>query len=190
MADGGHGGDATAAEAAADRVVGQLERARRFLAGGMLVAVMVGQGAVDSYRVAGASMVPAFLDGDRIVVAALPGFFGEPRCGEAVIARVGDEIVIKRVAGLPGERIELGDGWLRRDGRPSDDAVPPEYHDHCRYGPLVLGPDEFFLLGDHRDVSVDSREFGPVPRSHLLGRVILKVPAEPAREPVAARARR
>jgi len=171
-------------------LVERFARLPRFAVAAMVGWSLLSHGAFDSYRVAGASMAPAFADGDRIVVVGLPGFFGEPRCGEAVIARVGGEVVIKRVVGLPGDVIEVGDGWLRRNGAPADDLIPPEFHDHADFGPLQLSAGEFFLLGDHRDVSIDSREFGPVARTNLLGRVILRVPAEAPSELAVARERR
>jgi signal peptidase I len=187
-------GDEAVAEAeragAATDLVARCARLPRFAVAAMVGWSLLSQRAFESYRVAGASMVPAFADGDRIVVAGFPGFFGEPRCGEAVIARIDGEVVIKRIAGLPGDRVEVGDGWLRRNGAPADDVIPPEFHDHADFGPLLLRPDEFFLLGDHRDVSIDSREFGPVRRCDLLGRVILRVPADEPPESAVARERR
>lgn len=177
-------------EAACAPVVALLERAPRVLAALTLVFTLIGHSELNSYRIAGTSMVPAFHDGDRIVVAAVPGFFGAPRVGEAVIARVGDEVVLKRIAGLPGDLIEAGDGQVLRNGEPSDDLIPAAFHDHCRFGPVRLGPDQYFLLGDHRSVSIDSREFGPVERGDLLGRVILRVPTRQSRGVAAAHARR
>ncbi len=165
------------ADAATQSFVDALRAAPRLLIALMLLLALLAQATLDSYRVAGASMTPAFRDGDRIVVATMPGFFGEPRCGETIIARVADEVLLKRVVGLPGDVIEEVDGVLRRNGELLSDPIPAAYHDHSRFGPIVLGADQFFLMGDHRRVSIDSREFGPVSRDELLGRVILRVPA-------------
>lgn len=154
----------------------RLRGAMRFLIGVAFGLALVSQSLVTSYRVAGRSMTPAFLDGDRVVVARAPGFFGEPRRGEIVIARVNGEVVIKRVEGVPGDTVELTRGQLLRNGAPVRDPVPERYRDASDFGPERLGSDEFFLLGDHRRISIDSREFGPVGRSQILGRVILRVP--------------
>jgi signal peptidase I len=155
-----------------------LRLARRFLVGLALGLGMVQQGYLTSYRIAGNSMTPAFLDGDRVVVARSPGLFGEPHCGEAVIAEVDGEVVIKRVAARPGDVVALAHGVLRRNGESVADPIPADYRDACDFGPERLSGEQYFLLGDHRRVSIDSREFGPVERGHILGRVILRVPQQ------------
>jgi signal peptidase I len=153
-----------------------------------LVLTLVQQSSLTSYRVAGASMTPAFLDGDRVVVAKTPGFFGEPRRGETVIARVNGEVVIKRVAAVPGDTIALSHGVVWRDGHVADDPVPGRYHDECDFAPTRLASGSYFLLGDHRRISVDSREFGPVDHDAILGRVILRVPQQGSKLLAGARA--
>jgi len=157
-------------------LVGWLRSVQRTAIAAALLISLVQQALLVSYRVAGSSMTPSFLDGDRVVVARTPGFFGEPRRGETVIARVHGEVVIKRVAGVPGDTVALGHGILSRDGQVADDPVPACFHDQSDLAPLTLGRGQYFLLGDHRRVSIDSREFGPVTREAILGRVILRVP--------------
>jgi|SoiMethySBSTD1v2_1073268.scaffolds.fasta_scaffold497472_1 signal peptidase I len=153
---------------------------RRLAVGVALLLSLVQQAFLVSYRVAGSSMMPAFVDGDRVLVARTPGFFGQPRPGETIIARVHGEVVIKRVAAAPGDTISLTHGVLHRNGALVDDAAPAAFHDACDFEPVKLAADEYFLLGDHRRVSIDSREFGPIRRDAILGRVILRVPQQGA----------
>ena len=117
----------------------------------------------------GGSMRPTLAPGQRIAVAPLvrpPG-----RGDLVVLAPGGDLEVVKRVVGLPGERVRLGAGGLEVDGR----AVPEPY---LAGGPggsgeldLRLGPAQYLVLGDHRAASTDGRDFGPVGADALLGRV-------------------
>ena len=167
----------------------RLRLVQRFLIGLALGLAMAQQAYLSSYRIAGNSMTPAFLDGDRVVVAKSAGILGEPHCGEAIIAEVDGEIVIKRVAGTPGDLVELKNGQLRRNGLRVVDPIPASYRDASDFGPRRLGGDEYFLLGDHRRVSIESREFGPVARDHIVGRVMLRVPARPAGASAGAAAR-
>jgi signal peptidase I len=171
-------------------VESNLRLVQRFLVGLALGLAMAQQSYLSSYRISGNSMTPAFLDGDRVVVAKSAGFLGEPHCGEAIIAEVDGEVVIKRVAGTPGDVVELSHGVLRRNGERVLDPIPSRYRDVCDFGPRTLGGDEYFLLGDHRRVSIDSREFGMVARAHILGRVMLRVPQSPAGAAAGAAARR
>ena len=180
--------DATEA-AAACSVKRVVALARRLAIGFALLVTLASQGFLSSYRIAGSSMTPAFLDGDRVVVAGLSSWSLPPRRGETVIAEVRGEVVIKRVAGLPGETIALGHGVVLSDGLPADDPIPASFHDRCDFAPVRLARDEYFLLGDHRCVSVDSREFGPVARDSILGRVIMRVPRREPQAAAAARAR-
>jgi signal peptidase I len=120
--------------------------------------------------VKGDSMRPTLSHGQRIAVAPL---LRPPSRGDlVVVARPGDRDleVVKRVVGLPGERLRLHPGGLEVDGRP----VPEPY----LAGPpaagtleLELGPAEYLVLGDHRAASTDGRDFGPVGADALLGRV-------------------
>jgi len=80
---------------------------------------------------------------------------------------------IKRVIGLPGETVELRRGVLYVDGAEIDEPYIDElYRSADDYGPLLVPPDHYFVLGDHRNRSADSREWGLVPRELVKGRAI------------------
>ena len=117
--------------------------------------------------VKGGSMRPTLQPGQRIAVAPL---VRPPRRGDLVVlARGGDLEVVKRVVGLPGERVRLAGGRLEVDGT----AVPEPYVAAAGAGELDLrlGASEYLVLGDHRAASTDGRDFGPVGADALVGRV-------------------
>jgi signal peptidase I len=127
--------------------------------------------------VSGGSMRPTLLPGQRIAVAPL---VRPPRRGDLVVlrnprstgapSRGSPDEVVKRVVGLPGERVRLHAGGLEVDGQP----VPEPYLAGAVGAgdlELRLGPGEYLVLGDHRAASTDGRDFGPVGADALLGRV-------------------
>lgn len=80
---------------------------------------------------------------------------------------------IKRVVGLPGEWISIRDGNVYIDGRRVDESfIPPGYLDHDNYPHAYIPAGHYFVLGDHRDDSNDSREWGPVPRIDIYGKAV------------------
>ena len=145
-----------------------------------MVAMFLVVGIVDSpcftfYRISGNSMRPSFLDGDRVVVTNVPFVLGGPDVGDAVIARHDGEVLIKRVMAVPGDVLEIRGGVVLVDGVAVDDTIPTEMRDHASVGPIVLGPGEYYLLGDNRRVSVDSRSFGPVSGDSIVGLVCVRI---------------
>jgi signal peptidase I len=118
--------------------------------------------------VKGGSMRPTLRPGQRIAVAPLDR---PPRRGDLVVLRRprGDLEVVKRVVGLPGERVRLAAGRLEVDGL----TVPEPYLAGAASGDLdlELGPAQYLVLGDHRAASTDGRDFGPVAADALVGRV-------------------
>jgi signal peptidase I len=117
--------------------------------------------------VKGGSMRPTLDPGHRIAVAPL---LRPPARGDLVVlARPGNLEVVKRVVGLPGERVRLSAGRLEVDG----EEVPEPYLAGPSAGELdlQLGPAQYLVLGDHRAASTDGRDFGPVGADALVGRV-------------------
>ncbi len=132
----------------------------------------------------GSSMLPTLHNGDRALVWRLGYRFRAPRRQEVVIChypgrhirqcRWIPQVFVKRVVGLPGDVIEFIGGVVFINGQ----ALDEPYLDpaRCRFpqtrSPRVLGADEYFVLGDHRDRSSDSRMVGPIRRRDIRGRVI------------------
>lgn len=128
------------------------------------------------FQVAGLSMSPTLSDRDYLLVDRV--FFREAglRRGDLVVVRLAGEgpFVVKRLVGMPGETISIRGGEVLIDGRPWSRLSGASGMRPSDYGPVRLGSGEYFLLGDNPPVSVDSRTFGPVGRSLIYGRVLLR----------------
>lgn len=127
--------------------------------------------------VRGSSMSPSIHDGDRIVIDPLSYLFHSIERGDIVVLRYPlDPSVdyIKRVVGLPGDeiRIEAGKVWV--NGRHLDEPYVGSVDYFCSLRARVL-PEHYFVLGDNRTRSCDSREFGQVPQDLVRGKVELRV---------------
>jgi signal peptidase I len=131
-------------------------------------ALAVRRARLEPMLVKGGSMRPTLGPGQRIAVAPL---VRPPARGDLVVLnRPGNLEVVKRVVGLPGERVRLLSGQLEVDGRAVPEpylAGPPSFGDLD----LELGPAQYLVLGDHRAASTDGRDFGPVGADVLVGRV-------------------
>lgn len=140
--------------------------------------LLVAYGLVFNFSVVrGSSMSPGISDGDRIVVDHLSYVLGDVRRGDIVVIEYPLDPqfdYIKRVIGLPGDEILVLAGEVRVNGRHLDEPYV-ELQDEHRSLALTVAPDTFFVLGDNRPHSSDSREFGLVPRANLVGKVDLRV---------------
>ena len=124
-------------------------------------------------RVAGHSMAPTLIEDDLLLVSRRFPNRSRPARGDIVLFHdpVGGVIDIKRVCGLPGELVELAGGALTVDG----EALSEPYVNATRTGGIIHGAwmlavEEYFVLGDNRGDSRDSRTFGPVNRSAIIAR--------------------
>jgi signal peptidase I len=119
------------------------------------------------------SMQPLLNNGDTFLVNKYAYHFGKPqRLDVVVLARnyYTEGQFVKRVIGLPGETVMIQRGQVSINGQPLKEpyAVADTLPDHS---PFQVGPDEYFVLGDNRMVSEDSRHFGCVPRRNIEGRI-------------------
>ncbi len=127
--------------------------------------------------VRGKSMAPGIADGDRILIETWSYAFDQVDRGEVVVLRspVEPELdYIKRVIGLPGDEVLISDGRVLVNGELLDEPYAIKASSGL-YQWTRVSEDHFFVLGDNRPHSSDSREFGLVPREFLRGRVRLRV---------------
>jgi len=127
-------------------------------------------------KVEGTSMNPLLSDQERIFINKFVYRFEPIERGDVVVFWYPldrSKSFIKRVVGLPGETIEIRDGHLYINGDElADQYVPAGYIDSSNYGPRKIPLGEYFVMGDHRDSSNDSRVFGPVSRSFIYGKAV------------------
>ena len=129
-------------------------------------------------RVEGQSMAPTLADQDRLIVNKLAYRMGEPRRGDIVMLYYPlnpDKSFVKRVIAEEGDQVRIVDGRVFVNDVPmQDDFVPPEYRSHDDFGPSVIPEGYYFVMGDHRNNSSDSRHWGFVPKKYIIGRVQLR----------------
>ena len=129
-------------------------------------------------RVEGQSMAPTLADQDRLIVNKLAYRIGTPQVGDIVMLYYPlnpDKSFVKRVIAEEGDQIRIVDGRVyRNDVLIPDDYVPTEFRSHDDYGPEVVKQGYYFVMGDHRNNSSDSRHWGPVPKKYIVGKVQLR----------------
>src|SRR5437660_11575738 len=127
-------------------------------------------------KVEGTSMAPLLSEQERIFINKFVYRFEPIQRGDVVVFWYPldhSKSFIKRVVGLPGETVQIRQGVLYVNGKVIPEPyVPPQYEDNSDFAPLPVPKDHFFVLGDHRISSNDSRVFGPVPSQFLYGRSV------------------
>ncbi len=126
-------------------------------------------------RVDGLSMAPTLEDHDRLIVNKLVYELGDPRPGDIVMLYYPlnpEKMFVKRVIAKEGDTVRIVDGRVYVNDVPlHDDYVPAEFRSHDDWGPQVIQQGYYFVMGDHRNNSSDSRHWGPVPKKYIVGKV-------------------
>src|SRR5436853_538713 len=127
-------------------------------------------------KVEGGSMEPGLEDQERIFINKLAYRLEDIRRGDIVVFRYPRDprkSFIKRVIGLPGDRVRVTDGRVFLNGKPvSEPYVPQEYLDSRPTREFTVPAESYFVMGDHRSMSNDSRDFGPVARQYIYGKAV------------------
>lgn len=154
------------------------------LAVGLALALVLRLYVVNLARIKGRSMLPTLHDRDIALVWRLPYRLRAPRRGEVVICHYPGrkmkrlpflpQAFVKRVIALPGDTVEWQEGVLLLNGEPLKEPYldPARCRSLRTRPPRTLGPDEYYVLGDNRDASNDSRSVGPLRRRDIRGRVV------------------
>jgi signal peptidase I len=153
----------------------------RFALIALIIVVPIRIYIAQPYIVSGASMDPTFANGDYLIVDQLSYRLAEPERGEVVIFRFPQDpskFFIKRIIGVPGDSLSVNQGTLfvtEENGRFTLDEpylVDKYYNDNIA---VELEEGEYFVMGDNRSASLDSRTWGTLPRTFITGKVLLRL---------------
>ena len=127
-------------------------------------------------KVEGTSMLPGLEDEERIFVNKFVYSLEPIERGDVIVFRYPGDIsksYIKRVIGVAGDRIHIVDGLVYVNGEPlAEDYVPQQYVDLRSIPELTVPPHSYFMMGDHRNMSSDSRDFGPIAEKYVVGKAV------------------
>ncbi|MBD3250556.1 MAG: signal peptidase I [Candidatus Pacebacteria bacterium] len=140
------------------------------------------------HQVNGQSMVPNFQSGEYLLTDKISYRLGEPKRGDVVVFHAPEAAhcpkgtgcdFIKRVLGLPGETIEIKNSQVYVNSTPlKEDYIPADFEtqpgDFTRNKSVSLGSDEYFVVGDNRPYSSDSRAWGPIQRTDIVGKAFVR----------------
>jgi signal peptidase I len=134
-------------------------------------------------KVEGTSMMPGLSDQERIFINKFVYRYESIDHGDVIVFRYPNDpskSYIKRVIGVPGDRVQISFGRVYVNGhRLMEPYVPDQYSDERSMAEIIVPADSFFVLGDHRNMSSDSREFGTIGRDFIYGKAVFAYwPAE------------
>ncbi|MBJ7470629.1 MAG: signal peptidase I [Solirubrobacteraceae bacterium] len=168
--------------------------------GALVLALGIQQFLVKPYKIPSPSMVPTLAEGQRILVNRVANNFGDPQNGQIVVfnppAGAGDTVAetcgsphdedevcldpvegkldqayVKRVVGEPGDKVRVENGNVIRNGKPVDEPYAQTCDDQtCNLKEFTVPAGHYFMMGDNRGNSEDSRFWGPLPREYVIGR--------------------
>ena len=170
-------GDARPAELVGpwQRMAQEIVSAAQTLVSAAVYATLIVTFGFQVARVDGLSMAPTLEDHDRLIVNKLVYELGDPRPGDIVMLYYPlnpEKMFVKRVIAREGDTVRIVDGRVYVNDIPlRDDYVPAEFRSHDDWGPQVIQQGYYFVMGDHRNNSSDSRHWGPVPKKYIVGKV-------------------
>jgi len=148
---------------------------------GLLLVIFV----IQRNAVIGDSMDPTLVQNDQVLVEKVSKYFSGISVGDIVTIRTRDlpqhengPNIIKRIIGMPGDTISIHDDGVYRNGERLNESylaadVLTEVRDP-QFAEVTLGENEYYVMGDNREVSLDSRSIGAIPLSHMIGEVLIR----------------
>lgn len=132
---------------------------------------------IKPFYVKGASMEPSFFDHEYLVIDEISYRFKEPVRGDIIVFRYPrdpKQYFIKRIVGLPGETVQITGNQVFINGERVQEDYLAEGEQTRGEIVVTLQPEEYFVLGDNRSFSLDSRSFGPLPRQYIVGKTWIR----------------
>lgn len=168
-----------AAEDGRHSLIAELWGWAKSIAVAVLLVVLLHQFVFNLSNVKGHSMEPTLRENEWVFVNKIATYAASMQRGDIVILKnpvpeSGDHLyLVKRVVAVGGDRVEVSGGKLYVNGQPVEESYTDSAIEDGRYGPITVAPGCYFVMGDnrHRNGSLDSRTFGPVPERMVMGRV-------------------
>lgn len=152
----------------------------------LLLALFIRTFVVQAFRIPSGSMIPALLVGDQILVDKLVYKFRKPERGDIMVFRYPEDETrdfIKRLIGMPGDKLEVKNRVVYINDKPLDEAdyayhespMTNNFHSDVRYnfGPIEIPKNKYFMMGDNRENSQDSRFWGLLDEDKIIGRAFI-----------------
>ncbi|MGL4345171.1 MAG: signal peptidase I [Cellulosilyticaceae bacterium] len=146
----------------------------------LLIVILINSFVVMNTQVPSASMEPTIMTGDRTFVSQMPYYYRDPKRGEIIVFNEGEVKMVKRVIGMPGETIEIKEGYVYINGERLDesryleDTVETLYeempYDLAQEMPYTIPEGYYFVMGDNRMDSLDSRAYGSISREVIIAK--------------------
>ncbi len=153
----------------------------KFVAITLIIVVPIRTFIAQPFIVSGASMYPTFQENEYLIVDELSYRLRPPERGEVIIFRypkMPSKYFIKRVIGLPGEKVTIKNGhvFITSAGKKAVELNEPYAQDGSGTDfEISLNPNQYFVLGDNRPVSLDSRSWGPLDKKFITGRAVVRL---------------
>mgnify|MGYP001591395784 CR=1 FL=1 len=144
----------------------------------LLIVIPIRAWVAQPFIVQGNSMVPNFQHGEYLIIDEFSYHFRKPERGEVVVFRYPrqpSQFFIKRIIGLPGDKIEIKNGSVRLNESAFNETYLSPSLATAPDASTILGVDEYFVLGDNREASSDSRAWGNLKENFIVGKTLLRL---------------
>ena len=141
-----------------------------------VLALVIQQFVVKPFEIPSGSMEPTIAEGDRILCNRFIYRFADPKRGDVAVfnSDLSTVPLIKRIIGLPGDRIAVKDGRLYLNGQPQNEPELKDQYIQGEFPEITVPEGRYFMMGDNRNNSDDSRFIGTIPRKAILGKAFAR----------------